>query len=378
MVDAYTGIQFNNSAYDTVAGCTFKDMVMHGIDVESNPNLLVDGCTFVDSTDSGTYGILCKQDISITNSFFEGYLYGIKITGLTKFAGSSPLVKECGFYNIREIGIWSASSSSPVIENCCFKGSYEMACIQVDGGDPYMKKCYMASENDEFPFGMLFTNDAEGTIRHTTIWDYDSCAVMIADSLSDPDFGNADSAGNNWFEESDHYYFISNSNATILAKSNYWGTDNSSEVSQKIMGSVDIDSILVCPPDPYYSDQCSDLPPSDYGFDPCHPQKIAVTPEDQKGQLPHSFSLSQNYPNPFNPQTVITYHLPRAAHVELTVYNVLGQKVRTLADAWQEPGHKTLVWEGKDDEGKETASGVYFFRLKANGFESVKRMILLR
>jgi hypothetical protein len=96
------------------------------------------------------------------------------------------------------------------------------------------------------------------------------------------------------------------------------------------------------------------------------------------------YKLSQNYPNPFNPNTVIVYYLPdvgyQPAEVELTIYSVLGRVVRTLVKARQHPGEHRAVWDGKDDQGKDVASGIYFYRLKVSGIEFVgaKKMLLLR
>jgi len=96
------------------------------------------------------------------------------------------------------------------------------------------------------------------------------------------------------------------------------------------------------------------------------------------------YSLAQNYPNPFNPTTVIVYYLPdlgyQPAEVELTIYNLLGKIVRTLIKERQHPGEHRAVWDGKDDEDNDVASGIYFYRLKVSGvdFVKAKKMILIR
>jgi hypothetical protein len=93
---------------------------------------------------------------------------------------------------------------------------------------------------------------------------------------------------------------------------------------------------------------------------------------------PQHFSLSQNHPNPFNPRTSIRYALSQDAHVRLTVYNVLGQRVATLVDEHQVAGYKTSSWEGKDTRGVEVASGVYFYRLEADRFSEIRKMLLVK
>jgi len=94
--------------------------------------------------------------------------------------------------------------------------------------------------------------------------------------------------------------------------------------------------------------------------------------------LPLMFRLYQSYPNPFNPNTTIEYDLPKRAFVNLTIYNLLGQRVRTLVDLDKSAGRHTINWDGKDDRGQEVASGVYFYRIKAGEFTSTKKLLLLR
>ncbi len=95
-------------------------------------------------------------------------------------------------------------------------------------------------------------------------------------------------------------------------------------------------------------------------------------------ETPKVFSLGQNHPNPFNPETQIKYDLPEAVQVSLVIYNILGQRVRTLADEYQEPGYRTVIWDGKDERGREVASGIYFYRLKAGDYDQVRKMVVLK
>jgi hypothetical protein len=95
--------------------------------------------------------------------------------------------------------------------------------------------------------------------------------------------------------------------------------------------------------------------------------------------VPTEFALYQNVPNPFNPTTTIRYDVPvGGGAVTLRVYDVHGRLVRTLVDERQSPGQKTVVWQGKDDRGKGIATGVYFYRMTAPGFEVARKMVLLQ
>ncbi|MCK4404108.1 MAG: T9SS type A sorting domain-containing protein [candidate division Zixibacteria bacterium] len=113
-----------------------------------------------------------------------------------------------------------------------------------------------------------------------------------------------------------------------------------------------------------------------------NPWVVQTTPveweEEDFSQLPKEFDLRQNYPNPFNPTTIIEYALPKVSQVKIRIYNILGQKVRNLVDEPQEPGYKTIHWDGKDDGGNEVSSGVYFYRIEAGDFVKCKKMTLLK
>ncbi len=99
---------------------------------------------------------------------------------------------------------------------------------------------------------------------------------------------------------------------------------------------------------------------------------------DQIAALPKKFELSQNFPNPFNANTRIRFSVPKASHVKLEVYDILGRKVRTLADEDMTAGFKQVIWDGRNQSGDEVASGVYFYRIKATDFVMTKKMTLLK
>lgn len=91
-----------------------------------------------------------------------------------------------------------------------------------------------------------------------------------------------------------------------------------------------------------------------------------------------TFALRQNIPNPFNPLTQISYSIPAPSHVELLIYDVSGRCVRRLVDAEHAAEDYVAVWDGQTDAGKPVASGIYFYRLIADGTELARRMLLLR
>lgn len=100
--------------------------------------------------------------------------------------------------------------------------------------------------------------------------------------------------------------------------------------------------------------------------------------DDETDILPDHFELRQNYPNPFNPQTEIRFSLPQHSHVNLSVYNTAGQRVVTLIDASMPAGEHVARWCGVGDDGRNVATGVYFYRLLAEDFSDSKKMVLLK
>jgi len=113
----------------------------------------------------------------------------------------------------------------------------------------------------------------------------------------------------------------------------------------------------------YYSEGCQ---PAD--------KKLGAVPiTDKTGKFPAEFKLGQNYPNPFNPKTVISYQLSAFSHVDLSIYNLLGQKVRILVSKKQTAGVYKLEWDAAG-----FASGIYFYRISAGNFTAVHKMILVK
>jgi hypothetical protein len=104
--------------------------------------------------------------------------------------------------------------------------------------------------------------------------------------------------------------------------------------------------------------------------------------ESSNADVPAAFKLYQNYPNPFNPSTTIRYSLPISAHIRLNIYNMKGEKVRTLINQYQSAGSFELSWNGRNDNNVRVASGNYIYRMETNtGREIVSQssqMLLLK
>jgi hypothetical protein len=107
---------------------------------------------------------------------------------------------------------------------------------------------------------------------------------------------------------------------------------------------------------------------------------VAVDDNHSADQLPQNFELSQNYPNPFNPSTTIKFYNPKSKTIPVTVdlFNIMGQKIRTLLDGPAAPGLNRVIWDGRDGLGQPVATGIYFYRLKAADVTVTRKMLLMK
>lgn len=101
-------------------------------------------------------------------------------------------------------------------------------------------------------------------------------------------------------------------------------------------------------------------------------QELDVTP------LPSDLNLVQNFPNPFNMGTTIDFSLRQTSEVHFEIFNVLGQRVKTLVDETLEPGNYRTTWDGTDECNEPVSSGVYFYRIQTGQIAKTKKMILMK
>ena len=102
---------------------------------------------------------------------------------------------------------------------------------------------------------------------------------------------------------------------------------------------------------------------------------------DDIPEINKSFNLRQNYPNPFNSKTKIQFYIPQKCNIDLSIYNFLGQKIRTLESGYKNSGYYSSIWNGKDSKGKSVPSGLYFYKLITNNSKithTTKKMIYLK
>lgn len=102
---------------------------------------------------------------------------------------------------------------------------------------------------------------------------------------------------------------------------------------------------------------------------------IPTAVESNTSTLPTKFKLEQNYPNPFSTSTVIPYNIHKPSNIEVTIYDILGREVRKFNVGQQSTGLHNVLWNGRNNFGQKVASGIYFYRLSANGESQVKKMV---
>jgi hypothetical protein len=108
-----------------------------------------------------------------------------------------------------------------------------------------------------------------------------------------------------------------------------------------------------------------------------HLQHSSVKISDDQSSI-IDYNIQQNYPNPFNPKTTINYQLPETSQVRLEIFNVLGQKTRTLVDKKMERGQHQTLWDGLDDDGAPVTSGIYLCRFETDNFQETIKMLLMK
>ena len=94
--------------------------------------------------------------------------------------------------------------------------------------------------------------------------------------------------------------------------------------------------------------------------------------------VPGVFALHQNYPNPFNPKTEIMFDLPEVSVVDVAIYNLMGQKVKTLVNKEMTPGYHVMQWDGTNDKGSVVSTGMYFYTLNTNKYHAMRKMLFLK
>ena len=124
----------------------------------------------------------------------------------------------------------------------------------------------------------------------------------------------------------------------------------------------------------YYKVSAIDMAGNESGY-----TSVSVLTDVQEGAgVPKEFALNQNFPNPFNPSTEISFAVPKQTAVKVVIYGLSGEVVATLVNQTMSAGNYRVTWNGRTDDGRSVASGVYFYHLQSEGFTATKKMTLLK
>ncbi|KAF0151618.1 MAG: hypothetical protein FD143_1751 [Ignavibacteria bacterium] len=105
---------------------------------------------------------------------------------------------------------------------------------------------------------------------------------------------------------------------------------------------------------------------------------LSVQTDVKEVTTPYEFKLEQNYPNPFNPSTIISYTVPKQSRVQIKIYDVIGNEVRSLIDEDKNAGKYNILWDSRNNTGSRVTSGVYLYKIFADGFTETKKMMLVK
>lgn len=211
----------------------------------------------------------------------------------------------------------------------------------------------------EFPYDVLQVDHIYNDIN------YDSVYGVTGDPISDGIIAEMTFPLSNWNDEFD-----------ILATATACFTDAGATTVRGIRWEDTDNKVVFCPfmfealPK---SDQIAVLGNSLTWFG----TKFKYTEKDE-GTLPAVFALSHSIPNPCKDRTSISFAIPRKSHVTLSIYNAAGQLVNTLVNGQQEPGFRTVVWNGQDRNHRTVAQGVYFYRLTADNYTATRKLLVVR
>jgi len=257
-------------------------------------------------------------------------------------------------------GLWFYSGSAGVLESCTIEHATAWGAISIEESSLELRYCTLRDNHTG-----ISADDASPTILNSTITGNLQYGVHLTGSCL-PHFGNSISEWNDIYDNGpgEPGRNLRNGVLDINASYVYWGSVLEMNIEYGIYHASDdttLGTVFYCP----WTDALHD---SLYGD--CI---TGVDPQEPDHGVPTEYTLFQNSPNPFELKTQIRYALPRHCHVLLEIYDIRGRKVETLIDGHEEPGFKSVCWDGTS-----LSSGVYFCRLRTRDFSDTKRMVLIR
>ena len=369
---SWDGIQFQNGGSGTITYATI-DYATKGVYLSSAGGVTIDNCTFRNFSEQGVYSL--NSSPTVKNCAIQnpaGASHGIYLSGSgnptiqnNTIDGITPGIERSGSPG-------SATIYDNTIKNCVnglktYQSAPEMYNNSFDGNVYGIRLATSSSpdihDNDltTNAIGVYLEQSQPSRVK----WNNFGWSGFVQENADEGILVNYLQAGNTFLDNQWNNFYdgevtrdISNPSGTLLkARGNYWS-------SFSVTGQVDAGS-------PQSSHNNDAGPGGALG-------KIAgreFTETSATGApVAASFGLEQNFPNPFNPSTVIRFRLSAVSKVTLSIFDLLGRRVRTLAsNRAYGPGAHTLTWNGVDDSGKQLASGLYIYRLEAGTGSPAKR-----
>jgi hypothetical protein len=373
--NAATGIDMGIGSVVNVNHCLFDSIATNGID-NNRGTLSVDNCHFRHNFYKGInsyYGVA-----TIDSSYFQNcWRYGIYINNHPAGTYDSTIVTNCKlertlspYPDSSQYGIYVNSNAKIRLDNNLIRNTGQGG-IRLSASTAlvnYDSVRYILTGN-----GILCENSAIATLRYCVLdsiyrgiyttantncytrWTRFKNQSYGVYTYGLPNLGDSREAGYNDLAGCSSWYIrritFVNPPPKLYAINNYYGPGipNPNKFS---------DSVVYIP----Y------LPASPF----LNPKINPVT------DIPHDYNLCPNYPNPFNPQTAISFNLIEPALTKVLIYNVLGQKIKTLVNEYLSPGQYSYIWDGRTDIGEDAASGVYLYRIESGSFVQTKKMTLIR
>ncbi|HBY99780.1 MAG TPA: hypothetical protein DEO84_00535, partial [candidate division Zixibacteria bacterium] len=355
------GVYIGAHATLSVNHCHFEKMNSAGIYMSTYPTSATISNSRIE--DCGNYGIYCSggEFTASTDTLFDnkyGILYegddGPTISYCRIFAPSSSVTSYYGIYvrggiygsNVQILGDYIAGfgqggiylenvtshglvSYTSVYEGSMYSSIYGIYCnnssVSILGDPDADEKKNVIQGND---YGIWLASTSDPKIRRTKFIDNIYKGIHIAQGCS-PDLGSFNDHGNNSFilnnpGQNTYHVYNANNNFSINALYNYWNP-----LSSWLFHNVTYN--------PYLSND---------------PLPRIAPPSWQTANLPEDLFLARAYPNPFNPTTMISFNLISSQEVSVRIYNIMGQRIRDLYYGYEEAGVISLVWDGKDMNGR--------------------------
>jgi parallel beta-helix repeat protein len=366
-IETYVSVTVTNTTIDT---CVVGLLVRHGNSLVQNSvvqaiddrGVVVEGdITTVRNTTVAGVGttaldVRYASTVVLRNSTFSNADEGMYVQG-TAYTTTADIDSSCTF-GANDIGISCYAAGGYVT----VKQSFFDACatgMYCDGGSSPMIDTNMFDNCD---VAIYCNASSSPTIKNNNIQHFDN-GIVVASS-SNPDIGHYSSTGNNRiaYQNTGGKYIYNYTATTLYAQNNCWNlaTGGCSPSSSRFTGPSDRSNPICCSFSEFMVYQIPDKPAST-------PQSVS-----KKTQL------TGIVPNPFNPITTVHYDLSARGKVHLNVYDVSGTLVRVLVNEIKPAGSHEIVWDGRDQRGSQTASGVYFVRLTSGREVSTKKMVLLK